>query len=77
MEDETAADVDDAFRAGRKMHLSAAERTAVDFGCHDIQKATSLLQTCSGKYTDLACVAADEWTGGVAEFNNGTHLILT
>ncbi|KAI6241641.1 Warthog protein 6 [Aphelenchoides fujianensis] len=44
-----------------KMHLSAYERTA----------------TCAGKFTELACVANDEWTGGVAEFNNGTHIILT
>ncbi|KAI6187853.1 CBN-WRT-6 protein [Aphelenchoides besseyi] len=44
-----------------KMHLSAYERTA----------------TCAGKFTELACMANDEWTGGVAEFNNGTHIILT
>lgn len=35
------------------------------------------LQTCTGRYTDAPCASNDEWTGGVAEYNNGTHISLT
>ncbi|CAD5215190.1 unnamed protein product [Bursaphelenchus okinawaensis] len=33
--------------------------------------------TCTGKYTNIPCTGNDEWTGGVAEYNNGTHISLT
>ncbi|CAD5220769.1 unnamed protein product [Bursaphelenchus xylophilus] len=33
--------------------------------------------SCSGKYTNIPCTGNDEWTGGVAEYNNGTHISLT
>ncbi|KAI1732127.1 hint module domain-containing protein [Ditylenchus destructor] len=31
---------------------------------------------CTGELTDAVCSAPDEWTGAVAEINNGTHISL-